>query len=103
MASSHLATGTLHGGMTATLVDQLSTLALKSAYEDPAGPPLPSQTSSVELSVSYLAAVKVGDDILIQANTIKRGRTLAFLSVDITNKSTGKIVATGKHTKYLTK
>lgn len=49
----------------------------------------------------YLSQAKVGDDIVIDASTVKAGRTLAFLTVDITNKDTGVLVATGRHTKYV--
>lgn len=49
----------------------------------------------------YIKAAKIGEDILISANTLKAGRTLAFLSVDITNKETGAMIAAGKHTKFI--
>ena len=49
----------------------------------------------------YLSAAKTGDDIVIDANTLKVGKSLAYLAVDITNKKTGKLVAVGKHTKHL--
>lgn len=45
--------------------------------------------------------VRVGEDIVIDADTLKVGKTLAFCSVDIKLKSTGSLVAQGKHTKYV--
>ena len=48
-----------------------------------------------------MSAAKVGEDILIDSKTQKVGRTLAFLTVDITRKSDGKLIASGKHTKHL--
>ncbi|XP_076066130.1 acyl-coenzyme A thioesterase 13-like [Oratosquilla oratoria] len=86
--------GTLHGGFTATLVDAISTLALMSAEKT--GPGV-----SIDLSVSYMNAAKSGDKLLIDANTVKLGKTLAFLKVDITNKETGRVIASGKHTKFV--
>lgn len=89
--------GTLHGGLTATLVDQLSTLSMFSFAENSefvAG-------VSVDLSVKYLNPASIGDVLLIEASTLKRGRQVAFLNVDFTNKSTGKLVARGSHVKYM--
>lgn len=39
--------------------------------------------------------------MVITAQVLKQGRTLAFASVDLTNKATGKLVAQGRHTKHL--
>ena len=38
---------------------------------------------------------------MIESETLKVGKTLAFLKVDITRKSDGKLVASGSHTKHL--
>ena len=45
--------------------------------------------------------VRVGEDIVIDADTLKIGKTLAFCSVDIKHKNTGALIAQGKHTKYV--
>ena len=45
--------------------------------------------------------VKLDDTLVIEANTLSYGRTLAVASVDISNKDTGKLVAHGKHSKYM--
>ncbi|WAQ94722.1 ACO13-like protein [Mya arenaria] len=86
--------GTLHGGVTCTLVDAVSTWALLGSEDPVTG-------VSVDLNVSFMKGAKVGEDILIDAQTLKRGRRLAFLSVDITNKADGSLLAQGKHTKYI--
>ena len=45
---------------------------------------------------------KKGDTISIVAECLKVGKTMAFVNVDIFNKSDGnKIVAQGRHTKVL--
>ena len=49
----------------------------------------------------YMKAAKVGDAIVIDAKTLKLGSRLAFLTVDITKKSDGSLLAQGKHTKYI--
>lgn len=94
---------TLHGGMTATLVDQISSMALTTALlSKPSDNGMTRIASvSVDLSVSYMSAVKPGQTIIIEAKTLKFGRSLAFLNVDILNKDTLKLVANGKHTKYI--
>ncbi|XP_042362108.1 acyl-coenzyme A thioesterase 13 [Plectropomus leopardus] len=86
--------GTLHGGMTATLVDDVSTLAIM--YSERGAPGV-----SVDMNITYMNAAKIGEDILITAQVLKQGRTLAFATVDLTNKATGKLIAQGRHTKHL--
>ncbi|XP_028941058.1 acyl-coenzyme A thioesterase 13 [Antrostomus carolinensis] len=86
--------GTLHGGLTATLVDVVSTAAL--LYTERAVPGV-----SVDMNITYTSAAKIGEEILITAQILKQGRNLAFASVDLTNKASGKLIAQGRHTKYL--
>lgn len=86
--------GTLHGGMTATLIDDISTLAIM--YSERGAPGV-----SVDMNITYMNAAKIGEDILITAQVLKAGRTLAFATVDLTNKATGKLIAQGRHTKHL--
>uniref|UniRef100_A0A674HCG6 Acyl-coenzyme A thioesterase 13 n=2 Tax=Taeniopygia guttata TaxID=59729 RepID=A0A674HCG6_TAEGU len=86
--------GTLHGGLTATLVDVVSTAAL--LYTERAVPGV-----SVDMNITYTSAAKIGEDILITAQILKQGKTLAFATVDLTNKATGKLIAQGRHTKFI--
>ncbi|XP_058523403.1 acyl-coenzyme A thioesterase 13 [Ochotona princeps] len=86
--------GTLHGGLTATLVDLISTVALMFSERGLPG-------VSVDMNITYMAPAKIGEDILISAHILKQGRTLAFASVDLTSKATGKLIAQGRHTKHL--
>ncbi|KAI5130368.1 acyl-coenzyme A thioesterase 13 [Manis pentadactyla] len=86
--------GTLHGGLTATLVDNISTMALLCTERGAAG-------VSVDMSISYMSPAKLGEDVMITAHVLKQGKTLAFASVDLTNKATGKLIAQGRHTKHL--
>ncbi|KAF5925096.1 acyl-coenzyme A thioesterase 13 [Diceros bicornis minor] len=86
--------GTLHGGMIATLVDNISTMALLFTERGVPG-------VSVDMNIAYMSPAKLGEDILITAHILKQGKTLAFTSVDLTNKVTGKIIAQGRHTKHL--
>jgi len=46
------------------------------------------------------AAVE-GDTVVIDCSTLKAGKTLAFLSVEIRKKETGELLAVGSHTKFM--
>ncbi|KAJ3619561.1 hypothetical protein MTP99_005232 [Tenebrio molitor] len=85
--------GGLHGGLSATLVDCISTYALMSKFEGP--------NVSVDIHMSYLKGATIGDEILIDANVVSSGKTLAFLDVEIKNKGSGAILVKGSHTKFL--
>lgn len=84
--------GFLHGGMTSTLVDSVSTLALLHETQKPA--------VSIEMSISFLRPAAVGETVIIETNAVKVGKNLAFLTVDLKSKTTEKLIAQGKHTKY---
>ncbi|ESO07537.1 hypothetical protein HELRODRAFT_75909 [Helobdella robusta] len=87
---------TLHGGMTATLVDMVSTAALMT--KENMGPGV-----SVNINVSYMQPAFIGNDLIIDSSVIKLGKTLAFLSVEIKDKASNKLIATGSHTKFCLK
>ncbi|XP_003219793.1 acyl-coenzyme A thioesterase 13 [Anolis carolinensis] len=84
----------MHGGLTATLIDVVSTAALLHSERGAPG-------VSVDMNITYVSPAKIGDKILITAEILKQGRTLAFTTVDLTNKATGRLIAQGRHTKYL--
>jgi acyl-coenzyme A thioesterase 13 len=86
--------GTLHGGATSTLVDVVGTMALLT--QDPLRPGV-----SVELSVSFLAAAKLGEEVAIEGRVLRQGKKLGFTQVDLRRKSDGTLLATGRHTKAL--
>ncbi|GLH11294.1 hypothetical protein R5R35_012648 [Gryllus longicercus] len=86
--------GSLHGGFTATAVDVISTCALMTQGDGVPG-------VSVDLHVTYLKAARPGDKVIFDATTIKAGKTLAFLKVDVKDKLNGDIIARGSHTKYI--
>lgn len=85
---------TLHGGCTASLVDVMGTLALLAANVKRAG-------VSLDINISYLSAIKIDDTIVCVGRVLKAGKTIGHTQVDIYNKSDNKLVATGRHTKYL--
>ncbi|NP_001279122.1 acyl-coenzyme A thioesterase 13 [Callorhinchus milii] len=84
----------LHGGLIATIVDVVSTTALLNTERATPG-------VSVDMNITYMNAAKVGEDLIISAEVLKQGRTLGFATVDLTSKTTGKLIAQGRHTKFL--
>ncbi|KAK7484070.1 hypothetical protein BaRGS_00024682 [Batillaria attramentaria] len=86
--------GALHGGAVATIVDSISTWAVVSIGNNVPG-------VSIDLSVSYMKAAFPGDTLIAEAHTSHLGKRLAFLTVNITNKDTGALLAQGRHTKYM--
>lgn len=91
---------TLHGGLVATLTDSLTTLALVSLDVKDEESKLP-KTVSIELNMTYLRPVPVGSEILIKCSTEKRGKNIAFLTMDIINRSDQKLLAKGNHIKAI--
>ena len=56
---------------------------------------------SVDLNVSFCAAAQAGSELQVEGRVLKMGRKLAFTEVEITDKESGKLIATGRHTKAL--
>eukprot|EP00239_Pterosperma_sp_CCMP1384_P008117 CAMPEP_0197857906 /NCGR_PEP_ID=MMETSP1438-20131217/31352_1 /TAXON_ID=1461541 /ORGANISM="Pterosperma sp., Strain CCMP1384" /LENGTH=119 /DNA_ID=CAMNT_0043473905 /DNA_START=137 /DNA_END=492 /DNA_ORIENTATION=- len=79
--------GTLHGGMIATLLDVVSSVALLTVA-DRSG-------VSLELNITYLGAVPIGDVIEVDAQVIKVGRSVGTIQIDVRNKKNNKICAVG--------
>ncbi|MHB2016487.1 MAG: PaaI family thioesterase [Candidatus Xenobia bacterium] len=87
------ARGMLHGGAAATLVDVAGTIAIMSA--DREGRP----GVTTDLNVSYFAPGS--DRVIIVAEVLKTGRTLAFVTVDVRREADNAPVAQGRMTKYM--
>ncbi|XP_012055529.1 PREDICTED: acyl-coenzyme A thioesterase 13-like [Atta cephalotes] len=96
VAEEHLNVGGfLHGGFTATVIDCVSTYALMTHKTDP--PP----GVSVDLHVTFLKAAFPSETVTVDAKTIRTGKNLVFLAVELTKNDGKDIVARGQHTKYL--
>jgi acyl-coenzyme A thioesterase 13 len=85
---------TLHGGVIATLVDVCGSAAIALVNDGNVG-------VSSDISVSYLNPAKVGSLLEIIPKCDKKGRNLAFSTVEI--YANGKIIARGSHTKFVAK
>lgn len=49
----------------------------------------------------YLNSAKAGDVLEIKSDCIKKGKKLAFATVEMTKKETGQVIAVGRQTKYV--
>ena len=79
----------LHGGVYASAIDVAGALAAQAGVDD--APARDRRT--LDLSVAYLAAA-IGEDIVADARVLRRGKELAYASVDVHNDA-GKMLATG--------
>ncbi|CAA7015346.1 unnamed protein product [Microthlaspi erraticum] len=84
----------LHGGATATLVDLIGSAAIYTTGATQSG-------VSVEINVSYLDAAFLDEEIEIESKALRVGKAVAVVSVELRKKKTGKMIAQGRHTKYL--
>lgn len=89
--------GTLHGGCAATLFDYLTTLPLNviarpGGYWQQLG-------VSRNLGVTYLRPAKVGEELLIECETVQVSKRMAVLKGTMKRKSDGKVVMTCEHQK----
>ena len=87
--------GNLHGGAIATIVDDAGTLAIMTADKD--GRP----GVTTDLNVTYFSAGRSGEAILVDAEVLKTGRTMAYVSVDLRREKDGARIAQGRMTKFL--
>ncbi|MFZ5929155.1 MAG: PaaI family thioesterase [Acidobacteriota bacterium] len=81
--------GTLHGGVTAALVDAAAGVAIIAFL---GGRP----ATTVELKVNYLRPVSQGK-VHARSRIVKLGKTLAFATVDVKD-SHGRLIAAGSAT-----
>lgn len=84
----------LHGGAITSLVDIIGSAAIFSTGAPYSG-------VSVDINVTFMAGAPLGEEIEIEAKALRVGKNLAFVVVDIRLKTTGKLVAQGRHTKFL--
>lgn len=86
--------GTIHGAVSATLVDWSGGLAIATHGLEKTG-------ASIDIHVTYIGTAGLGDTIEIEALANKVGRSVAFTTVRIKNVTKGNMVATASHTKYI--
>lgn len=89
--------GTIHGAVSAALVDWSGGLAIATHGLDKTG-------ASIDIHVTYIGAAQVGETIEVEAVANKVGKSIAFTTIRIYKLVDGKqgsMVATASHTKYI--
>lgn len=85
--------GTIHGAVSATIVDWSGGLAIATHSYEKTG-------ASIDIHVTYCGGAKIGDTIEIEACTNKVGRSIAFTTIKIyklVHDVPGPMVATASH------
>ena len=80
----------VHGGAIASLID---TAGMAATWADPDVEPDSVAGATITLNVEYIAAAR-GQDLLATATVVRRGRSLCFTDVLVTEPD-GRIVAKG--------
>lgn len=98
LAAQHVnSRGTIHGAVSAALVDLMGGLAIAaSTRADSTG-------ASVDIHVTYQRTARLGDAMRVVGRVTKLGRNLAFTTVEIDKRVDDAyvVVASGTHTKFL--
>lgn len=85
----------LHGGVAASLIDIAGVLVARAGVADMDG----IEPGTLDLSVDYLAAA-IGEDIVADAQVLRRGKEIVYVDVDVRNDA-GKRIAKGLVTHRL--
>jgi len=88
---ANLTSGTVHGGVTATVIDTASGFALRSTFEDPAA----ARLTTTDLNVRYVRPAR--DDLRVEAEVVRAGGSMGVTESEVTTRHEGerKVVATG--------
>lgn len=87
--------GSLHGGFISSLVDIVGSMSVSSYGKKY------NRHVSANINVSFMRGTKINDEVIVIGKCEKLGRSLAFTEVELYNKNTKKLLAEGKHTKFL--
>lgn len=91
------ASGGVHGGLIATLVDSAMGRAVREGIDDGLA------AVTVQLSITYLSGAEPGDELVATAEVKKQTKTLALVEADVTRSSDGEAIAHGVATFAVTK
>ena len=88
---ANVTSGTVHGGVTATVIDTASGFALRSTFDDPAGVRL----TTTDLNVRYVRPAR--GDVRVTADVVRAGDSMGVTRCEVTTVHEGerKVVATG--------
>jgi len=86
--------GVMHGGVITTLMDEAlggviaSVRGMQAMQEAP--------HSTVEMNVSFMAAARPGDEIIVEGRLLKAGRSVAFGEAEARRRGEDGLVAKGR-------
>ena len=80
--------GTLHGGITAAIIDDAMGATLIAYGEEVFH-------VTVNLSVDYFATARVGDVVIAETQVVKKGRQIVNIHCDVWNADRSKLLAKG--------
>lgn len=88
---ANMSSGTVHGGITATVMDTASGFVLRSTFDDP----MAARLTTTDLNVRYVRPAR--DDIRVEAEVIRAGGSMGVTECEVTTVHEGerKVVATG--------
>ena len=88
---ANIASGTVHGGVTATVIDTASGFALRSTFEDPTT----ARLTTTDLNVRYVRPAR--DDLRVEAEVVRAGGSMGVTESEVTTRHEGerKVVAAG--------
>ncbi|BFZ55311.1 hypothetical protein PYCC9005_002351 [Savitreella phatthalungensis] len=89
--------GAMHGGAVATAIDLFTSCALVPQCRDgfwEMGPGV-----SRNLNVTYLRPAKQGTTILFKCKIVSLSKRTVYMTCEVVDEATGKILATGTHDK----
>lgn len=94
---------TLHGAVSATIVDFIGGPVIASVASNPLDA---ARGVSTDISIQYLNAARQGDELRIVGRSKKVGRQLAWVGVEIWSRksgdeSSGRLCVEGSHTKFI--
>jgi uncharacterized protein (TIGR00369 family) len=94
---ANVSSGTLHGGIAATVIDTASAFALRSTMDHPTDASL----TTTDLNVRYVRPAR--SDMTVTAEVVRAGRTVGVTEAEATARHEGeeKVVATGGTTYRL--
>ena len=88
--------GVLHGGVLTTLMDEATGAAIVSVRGMEIMATAPHAT--VEMNVSFMAGVRPGDRITVEASTLRVGRSVVFAEAEVRRDGRDDLVAKGRFT-----
>jgi uncharacterized protein (TIGR00369 family) len=81
---ANLSSGTVHGGVTATVIDTASGFALRSTFDDPGAAAL----TTTDLNVRYVRPAR--DDLRVEATVVRAGASMGVTKCEVTTLHEGE-------------